>query len=193
MISKLGILKDLKYDCIITTFSESIAAEVSALSYLGGDRMEICCNNAKTLENILKTNEYVANLTQDSLTFTKVSLNCTSDEDFDEYDGRPVIKNADSFIIVDACEVVRESADGHAITGRIKEVVISNENAKAYNCGLDKLIETLTNLSRYKIVDGEKRNDYMKRLIENERIINEVSDEKTKKVMAYLKSEYEKN
>ena len=33
----------------------------------------------------------------------------------------------------------------------------------------------------------------MDRIIENQRVIDKVSDEKTKKAMAYLKSEYEKN
>ena len=33
----------------------------------------------------------------------------------------------------------------------------------------------------------------MDKLIENQKIINKVSDEKTKKAIAYLKEEYEKN
>ena len=55
------------------------------------------------------------------------------------------------------------------------------------------LIEGLVNLSRYKIVDDEKRKEYMDWLIENQRVINKVSDEKTKKAMADLRAEYEKN
>lgn len=194
MISELGILKDSQYDCIITTSSENCSdAEVLSFTYLGDDTIKIQCEKTKTLENILKTSEYVANLTQDSLIFTKVGLNCISDEDFDEYNGKAVIKNSDSFIIVDGCEVACESPDNYIITGHIKDVIINNENAKAFNRGLYCILETLTNYSRYKIVDDDKRKEYMNRLIENERTINQFSDEKTKKVMAYLKSEYEKN
>ncbi len=79
------------------------------------------------------------------------------------------------------------------ITGKIREVVINDDNVKAFNRGLSGLIEGLVNFSRYKIVDDEKRKEYMDRLIENQRVINKVSDEKTKKAMADLKAEYEKN
>ena len=49
------------------------------------------------------------------------------------------------------------------------------------------------NLSRYKIVDDAKRQEYMAKLIENQRIIEKVSDKKTKNAMAKLMAEYEKN
>ena len=55
------------------------------------------------------------------------------------------------------------------------------------------LIEGLVNFSRYKIVNDAKRKEYLDRLIENQRIIEKVSDEKTKKAMAELIAEYEKN
>ena len=79
------------------------------------------------------------------------------------------------------------------ITGKIRKFIINDENVQAFNRGLSALIESLVNFSRYKIVDEEKRKEYMDRIIENQRVIDKVSDEKTKKAMAYLKSEYEKN
>ena len=57
---------------------------------------------------------------------------------------------------------------------------------------MSALIESLVNFSRYKMVDDEKRKAYMDKLIENQRVINKVSDEKTKKAMADLRLEYEK-
>ena len=79
------------------------------------------------------------------------------------------------------------------ITGKIRDFVINDENAQAFNRGLSSLIEGLVNFSRYKLVDDAKRKEFMDRLIENQRVINKVSDEKTKKAMADLKAEYEKN
>ena len=78
------------------------------------------------------------------------------------------------------------------IDGKIRDFVINDENAQAFNRGLSGLIEGLVNFSRYKIVDDEKRKEYMDRLIENKRVIDKVSDEKTKKAMADLKAEYDK-
>ena len=68
----------------------------------------------------------------------------------------------------------------------------NDENAMPFNRGLSALIECLVNFSRHKMVDEEKRKEYMKILIENQRIINKVSDEKTKKAIADLREEYEK-
>jgi hypothetical protein len=81
----------------------------------------------------------------------------------------------------------------HLITGNIRKFVINDETVRAFNRGLDALIETLVNVSRYKIVDDAKRKEYMDRLLENERIINKVGDEKTKKAIAIVKEEYENN
>ena len=44
-----------------------------------------------------------------------------------------------------------------------------------------------------RFVDDAKRKEYMDRLIENQRVIDKVSDEKTKKARCELVAEYEKN
>jgi hypothetical protein len=79
------------------------------------------------------------------------------------------------------------------ITGNIREVVVNDKNVHAFNRGLSALIESLVNFSRYKIVGENQRKVYMDKLIENQRVIDKVSDEKTKKAIADLKEEYEKN
>jgi hypothetical protein len=81
----------------------------------------------------------------------------------------------------------------YLIYGKIRKVVVNDERVPAYNRGMSGLIEGLVNLSRYKIVDDAKRKEYMDRLIENQRVIENVSDEKTKNAMAELRAEYEKN
>ena len=88
---------------------------------------------------------------------------------------------------------IKGDNDIYFIYGKIRDVVVNDENIQAYNRGMSGLIEGLVNFSRYKIVDGEKRKEYMDRLIENQRVINKVSDEKTKEAMARLRAEYEKN
>ena len=79
------------------------------------------------------------------------------------------------------------------IKGKIEEVIVNDENIKAFNRGLSGLIECLVNFSRYQIVDDEKRAVYMERVIENNRMIGKIGDEKTKKAMETVKKEYEKN
>ena len=203
-LKKVGIEKDLQYECITTTKSkEGIKnAGAFAFKYLGGDKVHChIFEGSKTLKNILNTNEYVVNITQDPLIFTYATLDCLGDEYYDEVDGMTIIKNTPSYIIVDVVDVEKMTPEDfpikgdnniYFITGKIRKLVI-NESTMAFNRGMSGLIESLVNFSRYKIVNEEQRKVYMDKLIENQRVINKVSDEKTKKAMECIKEEYEKN
>ena len=204
-LSEIGIEKGLQYECITTTLSKNGIrnAEAFAFVYLGDDRVHCqIFEGSKTLKNILDTKEYAVNITQDPLIFTYATLDCLGDEYYAEEDGMAIIKDAPSYIIIDVEDVEIRTAENfpikgdnniYLIYGKIRKVVINDESIKAYNRGMSGLIEGLVNLSRYKIVDEAKRQEYMSRLIENQRIIEKVSDEKTKKAMAKLVAEYKKN
>ena len=203
-LSSVGIEKDLQYECITTTMNEdgSKNAGAFAFKYLGGDK--VFCRifeDSKTLKNIQNTNEYVVNITQDPLVFTYATLDCLGDEYYTDDNDIAIIKNTPSYIIVDVETIEKKTPDDFPIkgdkniffiTGKIREFVISDENANAFNRGLSALIEGLVNFSRYKIVGEEQRKVYMDKLIENQRIIHKVSDEKTQKAIDDLKKEYEK-
>jgi hypothetical protein len=204
-LSKLGIEKDLQYECITTTISKDGVKNAGAFAfiYLGEDKVHChIFEGSKTLKNILDTNEYVVNITQDPLVFTYATLDCLDNEYYTDDEDIAIIKGTPAYIIVDVENVDIKTPENfpikgdnsiYFITGKIRDVVVNDENIHAYNRGMSGLIEGLVNFSRYKIVDDEKRKDYMDRLIENQRVINKVSDEKTKKAMADLRAEYEKN
>lgn len=204
-LSCLGIEKDLQYECITTTISKDGVKNAGAFAfqYLGGDKVRChIFEGSKTLKNILDTKEYVVNIAQDPLVFTYATLDCLDDEYYTDDDAIAIIKNTPAYIIVDVEDVEIKTPENfptkgdksiYFITGKIREVVKNDEYAQAFNRGMSGLIESLVNFSRYKIVGEEQRKVYMDKLIENQRIINKVSDEKTKEAMAYLKSEYEKN
>ena len=203
-LGKVGIEKDIQYECITTTINEKGIKNACAFAfkYLGEDK--VFCRifeGSKTLKNIQNTNEYVVNITQDPLVFTYATLDCLGDEYYTNDADIAIIKNTPAYIIVDVENNEKKTPDDFPIkgdkniffiTGKIREFIINDENAKAFNRGLSALIEGLVNFSRYKIVDEEIRKEYMDRLVENQRVINKVSDEKTKKAIADLKSEYEK-
>ncbi|WP_432645592.1 DUF447 domain-containing protein [Methanobrevibacter sp.] len=203
-LSKIGIEANLQYECITTTISKEGVKNAGAFAfkYLGDDN--VYCNifeGSKTLKNILDTKEYVVNITQDPLVFTYSTLDCLGDEYYTNDDSIAIIKNTSAYIIIDVEDVEIKTPENfpikgdnniYLIYGKIRKLVINDERATALNRGLPALIKTLVNFSRYKIVDEEKRKEYMDRLIENQRVINKVSDEKTKKAMDTLKSEYEK-
>lgn len=203
-LSKVGIEKDIQYECITTTINRDgvKSAGAFAFKYLGDDK--VFCRifeGSKTLKNIQNTNEYVVNITQDPLVFTYATLDCLGDEYYTDDKDIAIIKNSPAYIIVDVEDIEKKTPDDFPIkgdkniffiTGKIREFVINDKNTQAFNRGLSGLIEGLVNFSRYKIVDDDKRKEYMDRLIENQRVINKVSDEKTQKAMARLKAEYEK-
>ena len=204
-LDRLGIRKDLQYECITTTISRDGVKNAGAFAfiYLGDDNVHChIFEGSKTLKNILDTNEYVVNITQNPLVFTYATLDCLDDEYYTSDDDIAIIKNTPAYIIVDVENVEFNTPDDfpikgdnniYFIDGKIREVVVNDENVQAYNRGMSGLIEGLVNFARYKIVDDAKRKEYMDRLIENQRVIEKVSDEATKKAMADLRAEYEKN
>lgn len=203
-LKQIGIEKDIQYECITTTINENGEKNAGAFAfkYLGEDK--VFCRifeGSKTLENIINTNEYVVNITQDPLVFTYATLNCLSDEYFSDDNTIAIIKNTPAYIIVDVENVekktpedfpIKENNNIYFITGKIRKININDKNAKAYNRGLNSLIDSLVSYSRYKIVDETKRKEYMERLTENQRIIHKTSDKKTQKAIDKLKKEYEK-
>lgn len=203
-LGKIGIEKDIQYECITTTINKEGVKNAGAFAfeYLGDDKVHChIFEGSKTLKNILDTNEYVVNITQDPLVFTYATLDCLDDEYYTNDKDIAIIKNTPAYIIVDVEDVEIKTPENfpikgdnniYFITGKIRELVINDEHASAFNRGMSALIESLVNFSRYKMVDDEKRKAYMDKLIENQRVINKVSDEKTKKAMADLRLEYEK-
>lgn len=203
-LKQIGIEKDIQYECITTTINENGEKNAAAFAfkYLGEDK--VFCRifeGSKTLENIINTNEYVVNITQDPLVFTYATLNCLSDEYFSDDNTIAIIKNTPAYIIVDVENVEKKTPEDfpikgnnniYFITGKIRKININDKNAKAYNRGLNSLIDSLVSYSRYKIVDETKRKEYMERLTENQRIIHKTSDKKTQKAIDKLKKEYEK-
>ena len=204
-LNRLGIEKNLQYECITTTVSKDGVKNAGAFAfvYLGNERVHChIFEGSKTLKNILDTHEYVVNITQDPLVFTYATLDCLDDEYYDTVDGMTIIKNTPAYIIVDVEDIeirkpenfpVNGDKNIYFITGKIREVVINDDTVKAYNRGMNGLIECLVSFSRYKIVDETRRKEYFDRLIENQRVVEKVSDEKTKRAMANLRAEYEKN
>ena len=134
--------------------------------------------------------------------FTKSTIDKLPDEYFTDDSDIAILKDAGSYIIVDVVDIDEQKPENtpidndqsiFMIKGKISEIVINDESIKAFNRGLSGIIECLVNFSRYKIVDDKKRAEYMDRVIENNRMIQRIGNEKTKESMKLIKKEYEKN
>ena len=204
-LDKIGIKTDERYECIYTTIDSEGNKNSAAigLKYFGEDN--IGCRifeGSKTLENIQKTKRYVVNITQDPLIFTKSTIDNLPDEYFTDDNDIAILKDAGSYIIANVVDIQEQKAENtlidndqsiFMIKGKIEKVVIFDESVKAFNRALSGIIECLVNFSRYKIVDDEKRSEYMERVIENNRMIRRIGNNKEKEAMKIIKEEYEKN
>lgn len=204
-LEKIGITTDARYECIYTSIDENGNKNSAAIGmkYFGEDN--IGCRifeGSKTLENIQKTGKYVVNITQDPLIFTNSTIDKLSDEYYTDDEDIAILKEAGSYIIVNVVDIQEQKAENtpidndqsiFMIKGKIDKIVINDESIKAFNRGLGGIIECLVNISRYKIVDDEKRAEYMDRVIENDRMIKRIGNAQTKKSMELIKLEYEKN
>ena len=204
-LEKIGINTFERYECIYTTIDEEGNKNSAAigLKYFGKDN--IGCRifeGSKTLKNIQKTKRYVVNITEDPLIFTKSTIAKLPEEYFTDDEDIAILKDAGSYIIVDVVDIDEQNPENtpidndqsiFMIKGKIQEIVIRDESIKAFNRGLGGIIECLVNISRYKIVDDEKRQEYMDRVIENNRMMQRIGDSKTKNAMELIKREYEKN
>lgn len=204
-LEKIGINTEERYECIYTTIDEDGNKNSAAigLKYFGQDN--IGCRifeGSKTLENIQKTKKYVVNITQDPLIFTKSTIDKLPEEYFTNDKDIAILKDAGSYIIVNVTDIIEQKPENtpidndqsiFIIKGKIQSVTINDESIKAFNRGLSGVIECLVNVSRYKIVDDEKRSEYMARVIENNRMISRIGSKATKEAMQLIKEEYEKN
>ena len=204
-LGSVGIHMNLQYECITTTINSKKEKNSAAFAfiYLGEDK--VMCRifeGSKSLENIQETKQYVVNITQDPLIFTLSTIDKLPDEYYTDDEDMAILKDSGAYLIIDVDKIemktpedfpIKNDTNIYFITGTIKEFIIRDESIKAFNRGFSGLVESLVNCSRYKIVDGAKRKYYKNRLEENKRIIEKVSDEKTKKAMEILTEEYEKN
>ncbi len=203
-LKSVGIHMNQQYECITTTINSKKEKNSAAFAfiYLGEDK--VMCRifeGSKSLKNIRETKQYVVNITQDPLIFTLSTIDKLPDEYYSDDEDIAILKDSGAYLVINVDEIeiktpedfpIKNDTNIYFIKGTIKDFVINDIAAQAFNRGFSSLIESLVNCSRYKIVDGEKKKYYKDRLEENKKIIEKVSDEKTKKAMEILAEEYQK-
>lgn len=196
-LEDIGIEKNLQYECIYTTISKNGLKNAApfAFTYLGEDRVNCHLFKNKTLKNIEETNNYVVNITDDPLAFSYSTIGNLSEDYFTDDSDIAILKNTGSYLVIEVESLDKMSPDEfpvqgnreiYNIIGKIIEFKINDKNVKAFNRGLGCLIDSLVNYTRYGLVDGETKKQYDERLVENARIINKVSDRKTKDAIELL-------
>ena len=196
-LSKIGMEKGRQYETIITTKNEDGTRNAAPIGVIcaGEDRIiNRIFKGSHTLENIVREKEFVVNITHDPELFKTSTLGNLPQNYFNE---DLSLKRADAFFKCNAVsftEAVKQSdpikKKGEAIVFKSEVVGMTiNQPVKAMNRGFGYVIESLTNLTRFDLVDDDKKEEYLKRFLEANRVVVKVGTKKDIEAMREIKKE----
>lgn len=196
-LSLIGMEKGRQYETIITTQNaEGIrnAAPIGVLCSGSDTILNRIFKKSHTLDNIVSQREFVVNITHSPELFTQSLIEKLDDEHFND---DLSLKGCDAHF---KCEVislteaikrsdpVKSSDEALIIKSKVVDLVIDKETS-SFNRGFGYVIESLTNFSRFDLVDGELKEFYIKRFREAYRIVNKVGTKEDIRAMHKIKKE----
>ncbi|MDL2246709.1 DUF447 family protein [Methanobrevibacter sp. OttesenSCG-928-K11] len=194
-LSSIGMEKGQKYEGIITSTNSDNSMNAAPIGILCDGEMKIKCRifkTSKTLSNILENKEFTVNITDNPILFTFATIDNIPN---DYYDENNILKDIDAFFtckLQESEETIKhddpvKQSEAILIRADVEKIVLKNNCAKAMNRGIHALIESLVNYTRIDIVNKEKQDYYLDRIIESERVINKVGSPKEKEAITILK------
>lgn len=196
-LALIGMEKGRQYETIITTNDcENVknAAPIGVL-YAGEDKiLNRIFKGSHTLENIISQREFVVNITHNPELFTLSTIGNLPQDYFNEDNS---LKCAEAYF---KCEVIslkeavtqsdpiRNSSAAMVIKSKVTELIIKKPT-KAMNRAFSYVIESLANLSRFDIVEKDKKEEYLKRFKEANRVVAKVGRREDIKAMGEIKKE----
>lgn len=198
-LESIGIKAGGRYETIYTTMNK--AGEMDAapigLKCIGDyDIAARIFEGSTTLKNIQETGIFVVNITNDPSVFARSLYDNLEDNEFVKDDDIVYLKNADAYFIALVKSIeemnpehdhVNEGAKNYIIKAEPLKIIINRQGARALNRGLYAFLESLVDYTRVDIIDDEKKEEYKKRFIENERVIQRVAEDDVKENMVILR------
>ena len=198
-LESIGIKAGGRYETIYTTMNK--AGEMDAapigLKCIGDyDIAARIFEGSTTLKNIKETGIFVVNVTNDPSVFARSLYGNLEEDEFVKDDDIVYLKHADAYFIALVKSIeemkaerdhVNEGEKNYIIKAEPLKIIINKQGAKALNRGLFAFLESLVDYTRVDIIDDEKKEEYKKRFIENERLIGRVGESDVKENIALLK------
>ena len=196
-LSTIGMEKGRQYETIITTKNEDGTKNAAPIGVLCAGENKIVSRIFKgshTLDNIVREKEFVVNITHDPELFEISTIGNLPQNYFND---NLSIKCADAYFKCEAIsftEAVKQSdpikKKGEAIVFKSEATdLIINKPAKAMNRGFGYVIESLTNLTRFDLVDDAKKEEYLTHFKEANRVVLKVGRKEDIKAMRKIKKE----
>lgn len=196
-LNLIGMEKGRQYETIITTKNSKNIKNAAPIGVIcaGEDKiLNRIFKGSHTLENIISQKEFIVNITHDPNLFTVSLLGNLPEEYFNEDNS---LKCADAYFkcnVISLTEAVKQSdpikKNGEAIVikSKVTELVI-NRPTHAMNRGFAYVIESLANLTRFDMVNDDKKEEYIKRFREANRVVVKVGYKEDIKAMHEIKKE----
>jgi len=110
---------------------------------------------SKTLSNVRETNKLAANVTDDAVLFVKAAFEPLTETQFSLFNGFPVLKEANSWILFD-CAFSEKTRETFIFRLTPIAVKTNRKEVKAINRGLNAVIEAAILATRNAITEDER-------------------------------------
>ena len=198
-LESIGIKAGGKYETIYTTMNKAAEMDAAPIGLKCVDDYAVLgriFEGSKTLENIKETGIFVVNITSDPSVFARSLYGNLEPEEFVKDDDIVYMKNADAYFIalvksIEDKEIgkdhVNDGAKFSIVNAESIKIIINKPGTKALNRGIFAFLESLVDYSRIDIIDDEKKDEYIRKFKENERLIDVVAEDDVKEAMKDLK------
>ncbi len=202
-LTRIGMNKTQQYEAIITTIDKDGKTNAApfGVRVLDRDKVQLrIFEGGTTIKNIKETEEFVVNITCDPIMFSLSTINTIPEEYLSrinhEHSEFAYITNTDAYFICKAESIKKglrkddiNSSEINIIKSNVIKLQINNPCTKPINRGIHALIESLVNHSRISIVNEEKREFFLERFKESERMIKKVGSKEEKESIGLLKED----
>lgn len=196
-LTLIGMEKGSQYETIITTINLQNKPNAAPMGTLCANKdliLNRIFKGSHTLENIIEQKEFIVNITHNPEIFRLSTLGNLPESYFDEDNS---LKCAEAYF---KCEVmslkeavkqsdpIKKKGEAIVIKSKVIELVI-NKDTKAFNRGFSYVIESLSNFSRFDLVDESKKQVYLRDFREANRVVTKIGHKQDIKAMKEIKKE----
>ena len=196
-LAEIGMEKGKQYETIVSTVDLNNVRNAAPIGMLCSGKDTLVCRifkGRKTLDNILLTKKFIINITHDPELFLLSTIANLPEEYFDEDNSIKNVKAYGKCEVVSFKEAVKQSdpirkkGEAIVIKSKVTELVI-HDDIKALNRGFGYVVESLSNFTRFDLVDDDKKEEYINRFKEARRVTTKVGYKADIKAMNEIKKE----
>lgn len=196
-LALIGMEKGRQYETIITTKNEDGTKNAAPIGVICAGKNIIITRIFKgshTLDNMLREKEFIVNITHEPELYTVSLLGNLPQDYFDEdyslkcCDAHFKCRAVNFTEAVKQSDPIKKKGEAIVIKSEVTGMTI-NKPVKAMNRGFGYVIETLSNFTRFDLVDEAQKERYITHFKEANRVVKKVGTKQDIKAMREIKKE----